>query len=108
MSSMSWVAAEDIIKFILTTDNPKDLELVQSVLNLRRKTDRDAKEIENLHSLYVGDRVILSNIRPVFLSGMKGTIQNVKDDNFVIYLDDWPKSGSRERTVPASCLTKIS
>jgi|SRR5262245_20134278 len=67
------------------------LDMISVAIRSRNEELHRRKEIEHLHTITVGDRVVLRNIRPKYLEGYEGvvtatTIRRAKQ-HFVVDLD---------------------
>ena len=99
--------AEDIVFFILNGDE-REIRLIRQALRLRANTLHEVRKMENLHELYVGDLVILQDLKPQYLNGMLARITCIDGEKFTVRLLNEPQRGELIRVVPVSCLKKVS
>ena len=107
---MSSLTVRDIIEFITGEALDQDIVLIQKCINLRNRTQHEMRTLENAHTIYQGDRVLLHSLKPNYLNGMVAYVTSVNGDDSTFSVEvsapDWPSSRSRNRRVPFSCVRK--
>jgi hypothetical protein len=82
------VNVHDLNKEILASDlDYDDVEMIYKTLDLKKK--RIARKIAG--TLEIGDRIILVNVRPKYLSGLQGVIREFGPNRIEVMLDRKPQ-----------------
>lgn len=91
---------------VIRQANERELATLSATLEVRRKYIRQMKAINNLSSMYVGDSVRLTDIRPKYLAGASGEITEMTGEYITVKLTP-PIRSRYSVVVPAQCVEKI-
>lgn len=110
--------ATTFLNQIMQGEFDADLDKILEAYKQRVKIARQIAAQNNLFTIRVGDRVELKDLRPAYLDGLKGTVEQVNGARFNVKVDfmppqGWAKFRSTDNKpvvhgIPASCLTKIA
>jgi hypothetical protein len=87
--------------------SPEDLDLVQSMINLRRKLLREVKSAANQAEFGPGTRVVLTGIRPKYLNGLYGEVvrpSTRRAGDLEILIDEGDRLGAERYLSPAGTI----
>lgn len=79
---------EDVLNAIRDGVCDDDYNVVVKAINTRRKYLDSQKDLQNLASLEVGQRVELAGLRPKYLVGMTGEVVSKDGSTFDVLLDE--------------------
>ena len=93
---------------ILKADDlePRDFEDLMDAINRKRR----ALALKQAASLKTGDKVLLRNLKPKYLSGLLATvIVSMPGEKIRVRIDEGQNTGryARELTVPMTCLEAL-
>lgn len=81
------ITVEQLAAWCLDADE-KQLNMISNLIKVRRQAIREMKTAVKNYTLYVGDRVYLTNVSPKKLNGRTGTITEIKGyGEFKVKLD---------------------
>jgi hypothetical protein len=72
--TMPGISVSSIITDIMQLDNADDIKIVFDAANKRAKQIREITGLENKAKLQPGTRVVTTNLKPKYLSGLRGVV----------------------------------
>jgi hypothetical protein len=97
--------AIDIAAAVARGELDDDLDMIASLINDRRKMNRQIDGLDKFAALKVGDRVTISStVRPKYLAGLPATVTKKNRTRVVIDLDAPAGRFHRNITAPAEML----
>lgn len=102
----------DKVLTLISRANEGELEQINLQLRLRYEALRAQRTTNALRTIKVGDEVRITNIKPRYLTGLRGKVTGLRGTKFIIDLDN-PIVGRSRRfhrgiIIPATCLQKVS
>lgn len=109
MSAMTW-QVQDLVLAVLEMDK-EQLDIVSKALRLRHKHLHDAQVLETQMKLYVGDSVVLRNLKTKWMNGETGRVSELLPDHVKVDLNSrhYNQTGGGyvdHLTVPFACVEK--
>lgn len=88
----------------------EELQLLSKAMTLRFDQIRQQESLENMATIYVGDKVITRNLRTAKLNGQTGEVTAIGDKTFHVQLL-WPVDTGHKVwskvNVPFQCVEKV-
>ena len=97
-----------IVEQIINGDHDAELQSIVEAVRERKKLNRSKNTAIAMVSMKVGDIVVLKNLSPKYVNGLKAKIVEKKRTKFAVTLVDGSVGRFSGRvTVPASCMEKV-
>jgi hypothetical protein len=103
------MANQEFIGDIIGGIHDHQLDEILDACYQRKKLTRDQNTAMAMATIKVGDVVVLKNLRPKYINGLKGKVVEKKRTKISVELHTGQDTGrfGRRVTCPASCLEKV-
>jgi len=96
-----------IIEQIINGDLDADLDGISDALRERKKLKKSKTSALNMATIAVGDIVVLRNLKPKYVNGLRAKVVGKKRTKLEVELERPVGRFSGIVTVPVSCLDKV-
>jgi hypothetical protein len=98
-----------LLSEIISGTHDAELGSLSDAIHERKKLKRSQETATAMATIRVGDVVVLKNLRPKYINGLKGKVVSKARSKISVRLNDGQNTGrfGQSVTCPASCLDKV-